>query len=134
MIPDDWLEYVAKLQKDLKKPPVPTKRRQPKITRMKSRRMRIVDGQTPSTIRAIYGTETKYNATPTIDPKDHTLTREVGPSDRYNPDEGYRAGKATVEPTQSNKTRYPGRRHNGGGTNKPSVTAEEWAAQFLKGM
>lgn len=130
MIPEDWLQYMAKAEKELKRPPSPPRRRQPKITRMQSRRMRTVSGQTPNAIRAMYTVESKYNQTPTISSEDHELTREVGPSDRYNPDEAYRGGKATIEPTQSNKTRNPGRRAHGGGTNKPSATAEQWLKEF----
>jgi len=118
MIPEDWLEYVVQKEKELKRPPNPTKRHQPKVTRMQSRRMRTVSGQTPNPIRAIYTVENQYNATPTINREEHTLTREVGPKDQYNPTEGYRGGKATVEPTKSNKTSRPGRRAYGGGNNK----------------
>jgi len=76
MIPEDWLEYVVQKEKELKRPPDPIKRRQPKITRMTSRRMRTVNGQTPNPIRAMYTTENDYNRTPTL-PDDATTTREV---------------------------------------------------------
>lgn len=118
MIPEDWLEYVVQQEKELKRPPFPIKKHKPKITRMQSRRMRTVSGQSPNPIRAMYTPENEYNATPVINPEEHELTKEVGPKDRYNPIEGYRGGKATVEPTKSNKTKYPGRRAYGGGTNK----------------
>jgi hypothetical protein len=49
----------------------------------------------------------------------------------YNPDGMYRGGKATSEPTQSNKRNYPGRRTNGGGTNK---SIEDLTAEFMKGF
>jgi hypothetical protein len=121
MIPEDWLEYVVQKEKELKRPPNPTKRHQPKVTRHQSRRMRTIAGQTPNPIRAMYTTENEYNATP-LAPEKPTWAgdsgREVGPKDQYNPTEGYRGGKATVEPTKSNKTSHPGRRAYGGGTNK----------------
>lgn len=131
MIPADWLEYIAKAEKELKRPPNPPKRRQPKVTRHQSREARIVSGQTKNPIRAIYQPESQYSQTPTINPDEHTLTREVGPADRYNPTGRYRGGKATIEPVESNKTRNRGRRANGGGTNK-SASADEWLKQYLQ--
>jgi hypothetical protein len=132
MLPNEWLEYIAQAQKELKRPPAPPKRRQPKITRHTSARMRIVGGQTSNPIRAMYQPENEYNATPLLPEKAET-TREVGPNDRYNPTEGYRGGKATVEPTQSNKRHAPGRRAYGGGTNKaPSADAAAWLEAFNK--
>lgn len=119
MIPEDWLEYVVAKEKELKRPPDPIKKHKPKITRMTSRRMMVVNGQTPNPIRAMYTPENEYNQTPVIAPEDHTLTREVGPNDRYNPTEGYRAGKDTSTATgKGNKRNRPGRRANGGGNNK----------------
>jgi hypothetical protein len=132
MIPNDWLEYIAAAQKEIKRAPAPLKRHKPKVTRHQSRNMQIVSGQTSNPIRAMYQPESRYSVTPTLR-DDATTTREVGPNDQYNPSEGYRGGKATVEPTQSNKRNYPGRRHNGGGTNKPSATAEEWLTEYMKG-
>jgi hypothetical protein len=131
MIPEDWLEYMAQAEKQIKKTPDPLKKHKPKVTRHMSRRMRTVSGQTPNPIRAMYVPENEYNRTPTIEPEKHTLTREVGPHDQYNPDEAYRGGKATVEPTKSNKRAYPGRRTNGGGDNK---SIEALTEEFMKGF
>jgi hypothetical protein len=111
------LLYFRRVAAELKVPPDPMKGRRPKITRMMSREQRIVFGQTANTIRAIYGTESKWNETPLLR-DDATTTREVGPNDRYNARQNYRTGKATGEPTVSNKRAYRGRRAYGGGTNK----------------
>jgi hypothetical protein len=140
MIPEDWLEYVVAVEKDLKRPPFPIKKHKPKVTRMQSGRMKIIAGQTPNPIRATYTPENEYNATPIIaEPEKHTWAgtsgHEVGPNDQYNPAEGYRGGKATVEPTKSNKTHAPGRRAYGGGTNKGTTeNIDKLTEQFLKGL
>jgi hypothetical protein len=92
MIPDDWLEYIQDKSRELARPANPPKRRQPRITRMQSPRMRRVSGQTSNTIRAIYGTESAHSATPTK-PNEWRGTHEVGPGDEHNDD--YKTGKAT---------------------------------------
>src|SRR5579863_7767279 len=96
MLPADWLEYVAQAEKDIKKPSDPPKRRQPKITRMASRRQRIANSQTPNIIRAMYVPESKWAVTPLADEK-FVGTREVGPDDVHNSATSWRTGKATGE-------------------------------------
>ncbi len=109
MLPADWLEWMAQQEWVIKQPPVPTKRRQPKITRMQSRRQRIAESQTPNQIRAMYTPESKWNETPTMPEEWRGIEREVGPGD---PSQGsYRAGKATIEsPTGYSKVQ-PRTRH-----------------------
>src|SRR5216684_2772140 len=58
-------------------------------------------------------------------------SREVGPNDQYNPAQNFRSGKATGEPTQSNKTSRRGSRANGGGRNGKTDWAA-LAAQYLE--
>jgi hypothetical protein len=132
---NEWLEQFMQMDRSIRIPPAVPKRRSKqtfKVTRHQSREMKIVSGQTPNMIRAMYVPESDFNRTPVIDPEDHTLTKEVGPHDRYNPDEGYRTGKATESATGAgNKRKYRERRVNGGGTNKETeVSAEAWLKQF----
>jgi hypothetical protein len=132
MLPNEWLEYVEAQKKLLKRPPATPKRRMPRITRNESPRMRIVNKQTPNLTRAMYTPENRWNQTPVL-PDDSVTTREVGPNDQYNPPGGYRAGKATTEPTQSNKTSRKGARAHGGGSNG-KVDWSAIAARFAKGL
>jgi hypothetical protein len=130
MLPNEWLEYVEAQKKMLKRPPATPKRRMPRITRNTSPAMRRVNSQTPNAIRAMYVPESKWNVTPLLD-ENATTTREVGPNDQYNPASGFRSGKATGEPIQSNKTTRRGARANGGGKN----SKKDWsaiAALYLK--
>jgi|SRR5215831_6476464 len=92
MLPADWLEFVQRESRALSKAPVPTKRRQPKVTRHMSRNQRIAMSQTANPIRAAFTPESKYNATPTK-PEEWRGTRSPGRDDAN----AYRAGKATVE-------------------------------------
>jgi hypothetical protein len=131
MLPSDWEEYLAKQEWLIKKPPVPTKRRQPKITRMQSRRQRIAESQTPNQIRAIYAPESKWNETPTM-PEDWQGTHEVGPGDEHNNEHGYRAGKATVQPPVGYSKVEPRTGHRHGHTAQ-SKTLDELTAEYLLG-
>ncbi len=126
----EWLEYVQAADREIRRPPATPKRRMPKIARMQSREGRIVSGQSPNTIRAIYVPESRWNVTPLLD-ENATTTREVGPNDQYNPAQNFRSGKATGEPTQSNKTSRRGSRANGGGRNGKTDWAA-LAAQYLE--
>jgi len=109
MLPADWEEYLAQQEWVIKQSPVPTKRHQPKVTRMRSRRQQIAESQTSNSVRAVYQPESKWNETPTMPEEWRGIEREVGPGD---PSQGtYRAGKATVEsPTGYSKVR-PRHRH-----------------------
>src|SRR5216684_4028664 len=64
----EWLEYVQAADREIRRPPATPKRRMPKIARMQSREGRIVSGQSPNTIRAIYVPERKsYRRTDTVE-------------------------------------------------------------------
>lgn len=123
-----WFSAAAR---ELKTPPDPMKRRQPKILRHQSREQRIASGLTKDPIRAIYSgsneTETTVDASSLVEQNvrmigtDATFTREVGPNDNYN-DRNYRGGKSTrTQNGGGNKTTYRGRRAYGGGTNRVSL-------------
>lgn len=89
----DILERMVKAMSDLKKPPVPPKRRQPRVTRMESPRQRYVQQGTRNTVRAIYQSpETAASRTIVANPKN--TTRNVGPTDLC-PKNGYCEGKET---------------------------------------
>jgi hypothetical protein len=77
MLPASWLEYVAGLERDIKKTPTPTKRSLPRITRHQSPRMRRVSTQSINSVRAAYNPESDYNATPTK-PNEWRGTRNLG--------------------------------------------------------
>jgi hypothetical protein len=65
MFPADWEEFLAKQEKEIKQAPNPPRRRQPKVTRHMSARMRRASSQTSNRVRAIYTPESVYNTTPT---------------------------------------------------------------------
>lgn len=65
MLPKSWEEYLAKAERDIKKTDSPTRRRQPRVTRMSSKRMLRVSTQTSNFVRAAYSPESVYNSTPT---------------------------------------------------------------------
>jgi hypothetical protein len=111
MMPDDWREYIAAAERDIKKAPVPTKRHQPKVKRMTSSRMRIAESQTSNPVKAIFNGESKWNATPTM-PEDWEGTKEVGPGDINNAATQWRTGNMTVEPSiNGNKVQPRGHSH-----------------------
>jgi hypothetical protein len=98
MLPADWLEYVRDAERNIKRPPNPPKRHQPKVTRHQSSRMRIVEGQQKDPIKAIFTPENQFNRTP-LAPTDFVGTREVGPGDVNNAATQWRTGNMTVEPS-----------------------------------
>lgn len=125
MLQFDFEEFLADKERQIKKPPVPPKRRQPKITRHMSPQQRIALQQTPNPIRAIYTPEHERNQTPTND--DLVGTNEVGPGDVHN--NVYRAGKATIEsPTGYVKRRYPTRRT--GQRGRPAQDMSELMSEY----
>jgi|SRR5712671_6657665 len=65
MLPKSWEEYLASLERDIKKTASPTKRRQPRVRRMQSKRMLRISSQTANTVRASYYPERVSNSTPT---------------------------------------------------------------------
>jgi len=77
MLPADWEEYLAGLEQAQKRAPNPPKRRQPRITRHMSARMRRAFSQSPNRVRAVYTPESVYNTTPTK-PEEWRGTRAVG--------------------------------------------------------
>jgi len=104
ILPADWLQFIADAERDIKRPPAPPKRRQPKVTRHKSREQRIAESQTKNTVRAVYNPESMYNQTPTR-PETFVGTKEVGPGDRNNSATNWRTGNMTIEPSiNGNKT------------------------------
>lgn len=83
------------------KPPVPPKRRQPKITRHQSSRQRQVERtQTNNPIKAMFGYSDVILAEVVGEaiiggPSETEGTREVGPGDIYNQTNDYRLGSPT---------------------------------------
>ena len=122
-LPADWLEYIAGQERAIGRAPVPTKRRQPKVTRHMSRNQRIASSQTRNPIRAIYKAESNYNQTPTL-PDGAKTTKEVGPGDVNNPATNWRTGNMTVEPSINGNKVKPGHRHGGGGKSKGTLPGE----------
>lgn len=107
MLQADFEEFLADKERDIKRPPAPPKRRQPKIIRNMSQNQRIALSQTPNLTRAMYVPESDWNQTPVND--DLVGTHEVGPGDVHN--NTYRAGKATIEaPTGYSKSKKRPRR------------------------
>jgi hypothetical protein len=77
------LERMVALDREIRKPANPIRRRQPKVTRMQSKRMQEIQQQTNNPIRAIFQTpEQAERGTITGEPD--VTTREVGPGDLYN--------------------------------------------------
>jgi hypothetical protein len=89
----DILERMVKAMNDIKKPPVPPRRRQPRVTRFESRRQRFVQQGTRNTVRAIYQTPEQAGSR-TIVTNPQNTTRNVGPTDLC-PKNGYCEGKET---------------------------------------
>jgi hypothetical protein len=85
MMPADWEQYLAKLERDIKKAPVPTKRQQPKVTRHRSGRQRIAEGQSRNFVRSSYTEDA--NPTP-VRKSTEGLTRNI-------PLPNWSTGKAT---------------------------------------
>ena len=114
VLPADWLEYIQQTARELKKPPNPPKRRQPKITRMQSSRQSIAESQSPNQVHAIYVPENPRGATPTK-PEDWRGTMSPGAEQEGS----YRAGKATTEAPFGYSKETP-RTHSHGGGRKPT--------------
>jgi hypothetical protein len=84
---DRILQEMLALDKAIRKPPVPPSRRQPKVTRMVSRRQTIVSQGTRNFTKAVYQTpEQAGSNTITYDNPSYpsNATREVGPGDKHN--------------------------------------------------
>jgi hypothetical protein len=79
MLPASWEEYLAKLERERKMAPNPTRRHQPRVTRMQSGRMRRVETQTANPVRAAYTPENERNQTPTK-PESWRGTKNLGGS------------------------------------------------------
>jgi hypothetical protein len=120
MLPADWLEYVRDAERNIKRPPNPPKRLQPKVTRHQSSRMRIVSGQQIDPIKAAYQPENQFNRTP-LAPSDFVGTREVGPGDVNNSNTNWRTGNMTVEASINGNKQKP--RSNA----RPSRAAQQGA-------
>jgi len=115
MLPADWLAYIAEAERTIQRPPAPPKRRQPKVTRHQSPRMRQIQGQTINPIKAIYGEENERNQTPTM-PETWRGTKEVGPGDVHNSEVSWRTGNQTIEGRVTGAKRTPQQRRNGTGS------------------
>jgi len=94
MLQADFEAWIAEMEREVKRPPAPPKRRQPRVKRFVSPRQRRALSQTPNPVRAAYVVESYSSLTP-LAPSDFVGTKEVGPNDRYNRQSDYRAGKAT---------------------------------------
>jgi len=94
---NSWLQYVASKANELSKPPAPAKRKQPKVTRMQSARMRAIESQTSNIFKAGFvSAEQASEQWKYVRPANEDVTtREVGPGDVHNPVTGYSTGKAT---------------------------------------
>jgi len=79
---DDILEWFAEAFRDIKRPPVPPSRRQPRTTAFHSPRQRVGLTQSSNFTRAVYNPDT--NPTP-VRRDSRGLTLEVGPGDEFNP-------------------------------------------------
>lgn len=90
MLPADWLEYIAKAEREAGKRPENVPARPRTTKRMVSRRQRIAESQTNNTIKAMYQDESQWNTTPIRSDQDG-LTLNVGGS--CEPDSPH--GKAT---------------------------------------
>jgi hypothetical protein len=56
-LPADWLEYIANIEREMKRAPNPLKSHRPHIQRHQSKRMRSAFQQTNDGIKAIYGAD-----------------------------------------------------------------------------
>jgi len=124
MLDADKLLWYRREDREIRQPPDPPRRRQPKVARLQSPMQRRVSTQTSNPIRAMYGKESKYNQTP-VAPEGAELTRNIGPHDLPQNDPGVGA-----RPTQgigySRADRGQQRRRRGQTVNKQR-TAAEWA-------
>jgi hypothetical protein len=80
---NDILLRMSRVSREISTAPNPPRRRQPKVTRMVSKRQRIALSATKDTIKAIYNSPmgtSKHNVTD----EPENPTREVGPRDIYN--------------------------------------------------
>lgn len=116
-----WFAEAARSQKEL---PDPVRRRQPRIARLMSRRQRVALAQTRNPIRAIYGTESRWNVTPEA-PEKTEFTRNVGPNDfgQYSA----AGSKATNSVTGAYRHDRSQQRRNSTGGSKHR-TAADWSA------
>lgn len=130
MLPADFLEYVAGLERTHGRLSFPVKRRQPRVTRHASRNQRIANRQSPNIIASMYRLEGKYTVLPLKDESvpyaDGKLGegREVGPNDKFNHESGYRTGKNT---SAGHVTRGDGNKVSGG--RQPYVKTGKYTRQ-----
>lgn len=99
MLPADWQEYVAKVERELaSRPQGAPKKARPTKKMMSPRQLNAMKG-TPSTVKAIYDGDKKYNQAQTIDPNSSTFTTNLGGN--CEPDSPH--GKST-QPLNANIT------------------------------
>jgi hypothetical protein len=75
MLPADWEEYVARLEREQKKPPPEAPRAPRRLRRMTSLRQRDAESQTRNSVKAIYSTD--FRPTPTAK-KGTKFTTDLG--------------------------------------------------------
>jgi hypothetical protein len=61
MLPSDWAEEMARLERKIKEAPNPVRRRQPRVTRMASPRQRRAESGPRDTTKAIYAESNRWN-------------------------------------------------------------------------
>lgn len=87
------LQEMLRLDREIRKPPVPPSRRQPKVGRLQSKRMRNIQGQTNNPIRAMFQTpEQALRGHEADEVVEENTTRNVGPRDNGS---NYCHGKET---------------------------------------
>jgi len=86
-LPAEWAEYLAKMEKDIKRAPGPIRRHQPRIRRMTSPRQRIAESQQRNSVKASYSLD--FVSTPTV-PNDKPM---IWPKDMKRPN--WSTGKST---------------------------------------
>jgi len=79
VIPADWLEYMAKAEKEISQRPPDAPGRPRAIKKQTSNRQRIALSQTRNTIKAMFQSESQWNQTP-IRSDTKGLTLNVGGS------------------------------------------------------
>jgi hypothetical protein len=89
MLPADWEEYVAGLEREIASRPSTAPKRTRTTGRVVSRRQRIALSQTNNTIKASYSIESVYNRTPLADDKAEFTTELGGTCEQLNQSHGH---------------------------------------------
>jgi hypothetical protein len=91
MLPPDWLEYVASLERDIASRPEHSPKKPQGVKKMVSPRQRAALSSTRNQIKAIYQPINGYNQAITVDPSSTEFTTNLGGN--CEPDRPH--GKAT---------------------------------------